>query len=528
MLDESASPAGTQGSLRFRIAAVLAALGARAASCLVRYEAWLVPAAVIGFVFLQARPLGAALWFDEMFTFYIARLPDIGQVLRAQEANPPMNYLLSRVCMRWLGETEFAMRLPSIVAFGAAMLAAYFFVRRRCGAVYAFFGMVLLATCGMAAYGVEARPYALMLGFTGLTLVSWQAATEDGHPRVLPLIGVALGIAGAVFSHHFGVLQVGIPLLFGEGVRLWKRRRLDFPLYLACAAGLSTIALTVPFARQMNRVMFHYVHESANFWARPHLSSIRTYGNTVNLWLAGAFLVLLWLMKPAPTAPANRAAPAHEIAAALGLAVLVPVVIGFTWFATGYYVGRYAIGAAMGISILAAFAAHYFGLRRSHIAATASLCVVGVLVASAGAAAMTAVHRFTRHEVARLGANPILDTAPGSDPIVMASATAYAPEWWYAPASLRERLHYLADVPFAVRQPDFLPELALVVNRSILPSPVDDYRQFLSAHRRFLLHCSGEPRLEWTRERLLAEGWKLTLIRRSGNEKLFLAEAPGR
>ena len=121
----------------------------------------------------------------------------------------------------------------------------------------------------------------------------------------------------------------------------------------------------------------------------------------------------------------------------------------------------------------------------------------------------------------------VLDGEQGGEPIVVASAFTYMPAWWYASPPLRERLHYLADLPFAVRQPDFLPELGLVAGQPFIPSKVDDYRQFLATHRRFLLYCTGSPRLEWVKERLLAEKWTLYLVRSLGTETLSLAEAPG-
>lgn len=538
LLDNSASAGIEEGSLRLRTARILATLGAKAASWIARREVWVVSAAVMGFVFVQFRLARSPLWFDELFTFYTSRLPDAGQMFRAipADGNPPLYHMLARACLRLLGETEFAVRLPSILAFAAAMLTTYFFVRRRSGAVLALFGMLALSTSGMAAYGHEARPYALLLGFTGLTMVSWQAASEEGHPRIFPLIGVAMGIAGAIASHHYGVFHVGVPLMFGEAVRIAKRRRFDFPLYCASAAGLSMIAATAPFARETHRIMLDYVRESVVFWAKPSVWRIRSYGNMVNLWLPLSFLLLLWLTKSAFTpgdecgrpAREKHSVPAHEVAAAVGLALLVPIMIGVTWFATGCYLGRYSIGAAMGIAILIGIAAPLLGRNRSHVTAVIPLCVVFVVLGFASAGTRTVIHRFLKSPLARPGTDSVLDAAQGREPIVVASALTYMPKWWYASPSLRERLHYLADLPFAVRQTDFLPELSLVANQPFVPSKVDDYRQFLSTHRRFFLYCTGMPRLEWTKERLQAEGWTLHLLRSSGEETLFLAEAPSR
>jgi hypothetical protein len=204
--------------------------------------------------------------------------------------------------------------------------------------------------------------------------------------------------------------------------------------------------------------------------------------------------------------------------------------IGITWIATGYYLSRYAIGAAVGIAILMGFAAHRCGRSASHGSAAASLCMVLVVLDFAGPRMITVIDRFTYPQDAGVGAGPdsALDAAQGHGPIVVASALTYMPAWWYASPALRERLHYLADLPFAVRQPDFLPELSLVADQPFVPSKVDEYRQFLSVHREFLLYCVGSGRLEWTKERLQAEGWALHSLYRNGRETLFLAQAPSR
>ena len=527
-------------SLRLRTARAVAALGSGAAALMTRYEAFFVLAVAAGYAFVQVGRAQRPLWFDELFTFYISRLPDLGQVFRALPAdgNPPLNYLLVRGSLRLLGETSFAIRLPSLLAFTAAVLAVFCFVRRRSGPVFALFGMLSLATCGNAAYGSEARPYALLLGFTGLTLLSWQAATSENRPRVTSLIGLAAGIAGAISSHHYGLIYVGVPLVLGEAVRLFERRRFDLPLYCAGAVGLCMLAATLPFAFATRQILLDYVKESVSFWAKPTIWNVRSYWNMVVYWLPPAFLALLWLTqssaaydaKSTPSSSQARPFPAHEAAAAVGLAMLVPIMIVFTWLTTGCYISRYAIGAAMGIAILVGLVTPFLGRSRRHVTGVAALCVLLLgawlfaPLASTGARAM-----FQRAKPAPSGsleATTVLDAAPGREPIVVASALSYARMWWYASPRLRERLHYLADLPFAVHQPDFVPELALVVNREIVPSKVDDYREFLAEHRRFFLYCSGSPRLEWVKERLQAEKWTLRLLRSRGAKTLYIAEAP--
>jgi 4-amino-4-deoxy-L-arabinose transferase-like glycosyltransferase len=130
----------------------------------------------------------------------IARLWSVRRILVAVHADghPPLYHLLASACLRLFGDNPIAPRLPAMVAFAAAALAVYLYVRRRCGPVFGMLAMLALACCGNATFGAEARPYALELGFAGLTLVSRQIAAERERSRLLPLLGVTLGIVGAV------------------------------------------------------------------------------------------------------------------------------------------------------------------------------------------------------------------------------------------------------------------------------------------------------------------------------------------
>jgi uncharacterized membrane protein len=212
----------------------IALFGEQLAHWIERNEALVVVAVTARFAISMIRYSRRPLWFDELFTYFLSRLNHPADMLRAIPADgqPPLSYLLANACLRLTSNAELAVRIPSIAGFIGAMLAVYFFIRRRLGAVPALFVMLVTATSSMAYYATEARPYALMLGFTGLTLVSWQAATS-GKRRWIPLAGMAVGIAGAVASHHYGIFHVGLPLICGEAYRLIQRRKLDWPVYFA-------------------------------------------------------------------------------------------------------------------------------------------------------------------------------------------------------------------------------------------------------------------------------------------------------
>jgi len=504
-----------------------------AASLVNRHALWFALAISAYYAVHLGRMAVRRFWFDELFTFHISRLPQLDQLFQALPAdgNPPLSHLLVRLCMQLFGETEFVARLPSIVAFVWAMLAAYLFVRRRCLPIAAVLAVFAFASSKIGAYGTAARPYALMLGFTALALVSWQAATEPGRRRLLPLIGIVLGIAGAIGCHHYGVFHVAAPLAVGEVVRLKQRRRLDLPLYAAGLAGLATIALTLPFALATDRVMLIYTRASSVFGHKPTLSSFLTYGDMVSPWLVGVLLALLWLTRPAfepaETEPQNRL-PAHEIAAAAGLALLTPIMIALTWATTGYYGQRYAISTMLGVAILLGFAVQRFSVtaKQGMVVAALSMAVLtaGYVVPRATAIAWHKVDPSSAPS--EPSSASIFDKAPAGEPIVVANPVEFMADWWYAPPDLRQRLHYLADMPYATTQPFFLADVSLVVNRDVIPEKTDDYATFLKTHRRFALYCWGPDDGNWIKGRLIAAGWTLTPLYDDGVRALFDARAP--
>src|ERR1017187_2720902 len=73
----------------------------------------------------------------------------------------------------------FAIRFPELIGFLAASLCLFHFIRRRTNALYGLVGMLACGITGAYPFAYEARPYGLVLGFCGLALVCWQAATEN-------------------------------------------------------------------------------------------------------------------------------------------------------------------------------------------------------------------------------------------------------------------------------------------------------------------------------------------------------------
>lgn len=160
--------------------------------------------------------------------------------------------------------------------------------------------------------------------------------------------------------------------------------------------------------------------------------------------------------------------------------------------------------------------------------AVAALCTILLAGRLAGAGARQAITlRMAKGPSVSLADDTFLGTVPGSELIVMASAMTFGEDWFYAPSSLRERLHYLADLSYAVRQSDFLSELSLTADQAYVFPKVDDYRNFVSTHKRFYVYKAGILEQEWIIDRLLSEGWTLKVVSISGDTTLYLAQGPG-
>ena len=72
----------------------------------------------------------ASLWRDEAFSYLMARLP-IHQLLwaTAQDANPPLYYLLLKLWMGIFGTSEIALRSLSLIFFWATLYVVYLILK---------------------------------------------------------------------------------------------------------------------------------------------------------------------------------------------------------------------------------------------------------------------------------------------------------------------------------------------------------------------------------------------------------------
>ncbi len=474
----------------------------------------------------RAKPL----WFDELFTFYISKLPTLGDLWQAMplDGHPPGMYLLTRLSQRLFGLTEFATRLPEILASWIACVSVYVFVRRRAEPVFGLLAFAILLILVLfvpgLAFADEARPYAMILGCAAFSLMCWQEATSGTH-RVWGLAGIAAGVIAGSLSHYYALIQIVFPLALGEAARTLGRKKIDWPV---CAA-LASAALPLPFLISNLRssfVMYQYTRNSATFWAHPTVGRmLRFYpdlmGDVAPFAIAGLLIPALLRMfdQGSETERESREErnpfPWHEVMAIGGFLAVPLLILVVTKWRTGYFMNRYAISALIGLPLLLVYVL-IAGLPKR----AASAVAVCFLLVQGGLHTAAAIGgRHSRPSEA--GMNMSIVPSDSSDLVVVANPLAYLQSVHYLPKSSASRLVYLVDLPYALKQPDFLPEYSLSTGRGLFPGEVSDYSKFVAGHDHFWLYYTGVRSLEWLPERLAAAGAQLDFICQQGNGILF-------
>jgi hypothetical protein len=402
-----------------------------------------------------------------------------------------------------------------MIGFWVFCLCLYRFAARRTGPLFAAPALLLPFASDSYGYSFEARCYGMLAGFAGVALLSWQAAAAEEKRRIA-LCGLALGLAGAVLCHYYAVLLY-VPLAGGEAMRTWLRRRIDWPVWTAFAAG------AMPFAASwlaLRGTLAANRHPWAVARVRDYLDYYESeFQHAIPFALAALVLVAIYAMwngrivQPQAGSP-RGAIPRHELlAAALFLAVPAAAITIALAVSPHMFVPRYAIIAIAGPALLVPLlAARFAGARPAvgaALAAAALVPFVGELVQA-------------RRPANPLDSEPILAAALRQGPVVVADGVAFLQLWHYAPAELQPRLMFVADMPSAVRYTgvDTI-DLNLISTARVIPIPVVSYQEFYRSGREFTLYMQAGS--GWLPRRVLAEGGTLEPLRRGADRTLAVA-----
>ena len=189
---------------------------------------------------------GRSLWLDEATSWYETQLPfhRMLEVLRTTDVHPPGYFAVLWATVRGFGDSELALRLPSLLE--AAALVPMLFVAgramydRETGLVAAAFGAIAPI---VVWYSQEARMYAQLMLLAVVAVWALHQALETRGFRywfVYALAGAAMA-----WTHYFALL----PLLVFEGaiaLSAWQEARAGASVRrLVLGGALATILLLV-------------------------------------------------------------------------------------------------------------------------------------------------------------------------------------------------------------------------------------------------------------------------------------------
>ena len=191
------------------------------------------------------------LWFDEINTLEIARLPDLATLWQVQTSfrgdSPPITYhLIVRLIYHLTGKAEIAVRLLSTLAMVAALLVIFDCARRLTDGTHGLLAMVVLGGSFLTYYGYEGRPYALVVLFTSIALWLWLFTKSDSKPAAAAF-GLTVFLAVTVqFTSVLGLVPFGLWELWH-----WKPWQRPSPKLLAGAAAvICAVAVCAPQMKQ--------------------------------------------------------------------------------------------------------------------------------------------------------------------------------------------------------------------------------------------------------------------------------------
>lgn len=202
-----------------------------------------------------------SVWSDELASRYFSNTDGFSQVLQRvrEDIHPPGYFLLLHFTQGIIGDSAWALRLPSAIAGWLSIVAIYFLGKRMYsgseGLVAALFMAVFWAP---VYYSQEARSYALLILFSIITTYFWWGLLQNLRLRrtlpVMGALGYVLGAVALAYLHYFGLLLIalqGAALLalayrsFGKVILLY------LPVVLAYVPWLPGLYYQVTYSREL-------------------------------------------------------------------------------------------------------------------------------------------------------------------------------------------------------------------------------------------------------------------------------------
>ncbi len=169
-------------------------------------------------------------WADELATWEYGHYQPLAFLIQnvlSRDQHPPTYYILIHFVERYLGETEWALRLPSSLS-GIAGIAVIYFLGKQLftemeGRVAAVWMAILWAPI---YYSQEARSYSFLILLSMVVVGSWYALLKrrisgDGANAAFYLAVYFVSALALAHLHYYGFFFIGLQFLY---TLLWSIR----------------------------------------------------------------------------------------------------------------------------------------------------------------------------------------------------------------------------------------------------------------------------------------------------------------
>ncbi|MGB7159807.1 MAG: glycosyltransferase family 39 protein [Tepidisphaeraceae bacterium] len=176
-------------------------------------RAWLrrfaLPAILLLATAWRVHHLGAqSIWYDEGLSIGIALTPleQLIESVRFFEQTPPLYHLMLGGWVRVFGDSEFAVRVPSVIASVMAIWATWHLATRAGGFVAACAATTLMALSPFQLhYAQEARGYALFLALSLWSCELFLRLVDGSRRSAIAYVPVVVAM---LYTHPFAALVI--------------------------------------------------------------------------------------------------------------------------------------------------------------------------------------------------------------------------------------------------------------------------------------------------------------------------------
>ncbi len=457
---------------------------------------------------------GTELQTDELLTFAAVQLPSLSKLWWTLKhyppaLDPPLYPVLAYLSLRLPISFPLSYRIPSIIGYGALMLSLFTLLRRRFPASVALTASVIPMIVPAFFFAIQARPYGMLLGFSGWSLVFWQRATESSNRRIGALTGMYLCLVGVLLSHFLGGL-IYIPLIAAE---LWRsfRNGIDSAIWMVFALSATTILTYIPL-----------LPAASQYRISPwHGVIIDDLWQTYLLGVGPIAIILIslcafWWLSYRSSSPEETTIPMrqHECIAIAGLYAIPVISYLVARFVTHSYVARYAL--MFGIAEAIALAIIIYRMTNRAL----SSVVLLILIVFAGNPALKEVIERPGQNTGGISRSNVslLDALPPV-PIFEPSWIEYMKLSLFGPDNLKRRMVLVLDPEDVKQQTNFA--LSTEAVQRAFNYPEESYEQMIRSHPQFLLLESSR-----LRDELVSGGSEVRLVGRVLDRDLYLVKSP--